>query len=134
MSFPYAESGRIFHRLSGHRSYRTDKALFGTAGWDIDDVFVYCHFLTDAQIEFIRTQGANALACPSFDQDGDGLLGCATTPYQDACPQGGPRPGEVPSLRLSHNKGTGATTLNWGAPTGSATSYDTLRSTTATAS
>jgi len=102
----------------------------GTTGWDIDDVFVYYDALTDAQIEFIRVEGANALACASFDQDGDGLLGCETAPYQDACLNGDAPPGEVTNLLLSHDQGTGDTTLAWDALAGSAVGYDTLRSTT----
>jgi len=114
---------------AGGEYFARIKALYASSAWEIDDVFVYYDALTDAQIEFIRTQGANALACASFDQDGDGLLGCETAPYQDTCLTGGTAPGEVTDLLLSHDQGTGNTTLTWSAVAGVGIGYDTLQST-----
>ena len=115
---------------AGGEYFARIKSFGGTTGWDIDDVFVYYDALTDAQIEFIRTQGANALACASFDQDGDGLLGCETAPYQDTCLTGDAAPGEVTGLVITHDQGTGVTTLGWNVVAGSAIGYDTLSSAT----
>ena len=103
---------------AGGEYFARIKVSGGTAGWDIDDVFIYYDALTDPQLAFVRAQGANALACPAFDQDLDGFLGCATAPYQDACPTDPTAwtlPGEVGGLRLSHDAGTGRTTLSWNA-------------------
>jgi len=122
---------------AGGEYFARIKALGGTAGWDIDDVFVYYDFLSNAQIDFIRAEGANALACASFDQDGDGLLGCATAPGSDACftdPDAYALPGAVTNLQLSHNSATDETTLTWNPPADPGASsgvvYDTFRSST----
>lgn len=46
----------------------------------VDNLFVYQSALSDDEIAFIRMNGAAALGCAAFDQDGDGQLGCPGVP------------------------------------------------------
>jgi hypothetical protein len=83
-------TGRRFARI-GRTPFPVTQGLTGF----LDNVFIYFDALSDAQIDFLRTHGAGALACASFDQDGDGVLGCATTSGAgaDNCPRD-PNPGQ----------------------------------------